>query len=275
MAFATEPDVPVTWPSPRLLAVCRVLLGVAVMLNAIEISGVLTRVAGGSLAVPGPLGVPVTATGVEAWTLAALLAGGFVAVGAMTPLAALTASGTCLLAMLWDHQAYTNHFWLTTLLLVPLAFAHSDAQWSVRAVAKGRLDTVPAPPVLLKVTQLSICYAFAALSKVNPWWFAGDELRWSLRFELPAAIYIPLAAMVVATELFIALGIWFRPTRRLALVTGVGLHVSIVALMHDRLPLVTFAIVCLSLYPLIATAPYLRDLRTERRATAGGVTVGT
>lgn len=39
--------------------------------------------------------------------------------------------------MLWDHQAYTNHFWLTTLLLVLLAFTRSDAQWSVRALARG------------------------------------------------------------------------------------------------------------------------------------------
>lgn len=83
-----------------------------------------------------------------------------------------------------------------------------------------------------------------------------------------------MALLVIATELFIAIGIWFPRTRMLALVTGVGLHVSIVALMHERLPLITFAVVCLSLYPLIATAPYARDLRSAGRLSAQLVTVG-
>ncbi len=85
---------------------------------------------------------------------------------------------------------------------------------------------------------------------------AGDELRWSLRFERPDAFYdASRRCSVIATELFIAIGIWFRRTRRLALLIGIVLHVSIVVLMHDRLPLFTFAVVCLSLYPLVAVGP--------------------
>ena len=266
--------MPVTWPGTRALAVCRMLLGVAVMLNAIEISVILGRVADGALGVPGPLGLPVTAGAVETWTLVAFLAGGLVAVGAATQVSALAASATCFFAMLWDHQAYTNHFWLTTLLLALLAFSRSDAQWSARSAARGRLPEVRGTPVFLMVTQLSICYLFAALSKLNPWWLAGDELRWSLRFEVPAALYTPLAVTVIATELFIALGMWFRTTRRLALLTGIGLHVGIVLLMHERLPLITFAVVCLSLYPMVATAPFARDLLAPAARRREPVAVG-
>jgi uncharacterized membrane protein YphA (DoxX/SURF4 family) len=262
-----------TWPSPRLVAVCRILLGVAVMLNTSEITAVLNRVVDGALAVPGPVVLSLAASTVQVWALVSMVAGAFIALGVMTPVAALTASVFCLFAMLWDHQAYTNHFWLTTLLLLPLAFARSDARWSVRAVMKGRLESVPSTPVLLMLTQLSICYGFAALSKINPWWLAGDELRLSLRFEAPDPLYAPLAAIVIVTELFIALGIWFAHTRRLALLTGVGLHLGIVALMHDRLPLITFAMVCLSLYPLIVSAPYARDLRSVTAST-GSVPLG-
>ena len=211
----------------------------------------------------------------EAWTLIAFLAGGLVACGVLTQVSALAASATCLFAMLWDQQAYTNHFWLTTLMLAFLAFTRSDAQWSMRAAARGRLPSASPVPVFLMITQLSVCYFFAALSKLNPWWINGDELHWSLRFDAPELLYTPLAISVICTELFIAVGIWFRRTRPLALLVGLGLHISIVLLMHEPLPLVTFTIVCLSLYPLVATAPYARDLLGGASSTQEPAAVST
>src|SRR5690349_17367705 len=112
--------MPLTWPSPRLVAACRIALGVAVILNAIEIATVLNRVANGALASPRSVDLPVVASMVQTWTLIAVTAGAFVALGIITHVAALAASATCLFAMVWDQQAYTNHFWLTTLLLIPL-----------------------------------------------------------------------------------------------------------------------------------------------------------
>ena len=50
----------VTWPSTRALAVCRMLLGAAVMLNALEISVILGRIVDGSLAMPALIDVPIT-----------------------------------------------------------------------------------------------------------------------------------------------------------------------------------------------------------------------
>ena len=153
-----------------------------------------------------------------------LFVGRLVSLGVLTQGACLLAAASCLFAMLWDEQAYTNHFWLTTLLVTYLAFAKSDAQWSLRAAARGRLPSSSPVPVFLMVTQLSVCYLFAGLSKLNPWWIAGDELRWSLRFEAPDALYTPLALLVICSELFLATAIWFRRTRRLALLVGILLH---------------------------------------------------
>ena len=237
------------------------------MLNAAEMSGFLGRIVTGSLEMPAAVRVPVTAGTVEAWTLVAFLSGALVALGVFTQGACLLAAASFLFAMLWDEQAYTNHFWLTTLLVTYLAFARSDAQWSLRAAARGRLALGSPVPAFLMVTQLSVCYLYAGLSKLNPWWIAGDELRWSLRFEVPGALYTPLAFLVVCSELFLATAIWFIHTRRVALLLGIMLHVSIVVLMRDPLPLFTFSVVCLSLYPLVASAPYARDLVAGSRRT--------
>jgi hypothetical protein len=245
---------------PRALAVCRILFGLAALMNAVEIHAILSRVDEGAMSSPGPLPFALTASAISLWTVVASSSALMVCLGILTGPAALTASACCLFAMLWDQQAYTNHFWLTTLLLGYLAFARSDAQWSVRSAVRGRLDAVPQVPAFLMVTQLSICYLFAALSKVNPWWITGDELRSSLQPTLPDALYAPLAIAVVLTELVIACGMWFRHTRVWALLAGVSLHVSIVALMDGRFPLVTFSIVCLAVYPLVVRSPYAPEL---------------
>ncbi len=250
----------VTWPDPRMLATVRIVLGVATILNALEVSAILGRVADGALGMPGILDVPVTTTLVSAWMSVTVLTGALVLLGVVTRAAALAASTASIAAMLWDRQVYANHIWLCSILLVLLASCRSDAVWSLESAVGRRHRVGSTVPVVLMLTQLSICYLFGALSKLNPWWLAGDELRWSLRVTLPSSFYPPLAVAVVATELFIAVGMWFRPTRLPALGVGVGLHAGIVVLMHERLPLMAFGLVCLSLYPLVATVPPLRDV---------------
>lgn len=247
------------WPGERALAICRIALGFAVILNTAELTVTLLRLRDGAVHMPGVLPLPMAHTAIEVWMTLSMSAGALIALGAFTKAASLIASASCLAVMLWDQQVYTNHHWLTTLLVAMLAFSRSDAAWSVRARFRGP-DTAAATPVLLMMTQLSICYLFAGLSKINPWWLAGDELVRSLRFPLPDVLYTLMALLVVGVEVFMALGFWFRRTRTLALLSGVGLHVSIALLMHDRAPLVTFGILCLSLYPVIRTAPYVSDL---------------
>ena len=64
----------------------------------------------------------------------------------------------------------------------------------------------------------------------------------------------------------IGIGLWFRATRRVAVVFGLGLHLSIVVLMNNETPaLIAFAITCLSLYPLFIYRPSLRAPRSASK----------
>lgn len=86
---------------------------------------------------------------------------------------------------------------------------------------------------------LSTVYAFAALSKLQPSWLAGDNL-YKLAASRPQSAWLEpflvqpwlsLAAVaVVAAELWLALGLWLRRTRLLTAALGVVLHVSLTAL---------------------------------------------
>lgn len=252
-------------PDPRALAVCRILLGCVVATNTFEVAATMLRVEDGRLGVPGVLDLPINETTIWVWALSGVVAGLMLALGVVTGLAAAAAAVLGVIALLWEQQNYSNHLWLTTLLATYLVFAKSDARWSVRALLLGRRESVPAWPSLLMVTQLSVCYVFAGLSKLNPWWLAGDELRPSLHLTLPSAGYPLMAVVVIATEVFIGLGIWFGRTRWLALATGVLLHVGIIALMRQPLTLVAFSLACLAVYPLVFTAPYVGG---RRKATS-------
>ena len=121
------------------------------------------------------------------------------------------------MAILVEQQVYSNHYWLLTLLLALIAFTPADRRLSLIGTRTDD-DHAPSAAAMLMLTQLTVCYAFGALSKMNPWWIAGDELRNALRLELAGWMYALLAVAVVVTELFIAVGFgsgrpWSRPWR--------------------------------------------------------------
>ncbi|UXA14684.1 HTTM domain-containing protein [Mycobacterium sp. SMC-8] len=98
--------------------------------------------------------------------------------------------------------------------------------------------------LLLKI-QLTIVYAFGTLAKVNDVFLSGTELHismversvWATVIGQPApsALLIPMSIGVVIAEGFLAVGFWFRSTRWVALVIGVGLHCSMMILLSDSL----------------------------------------
>jgi hypothetical protein len=249
--------------SNRALAACRMMLGAAFLMNTLEVAAILLRVHEGRLAMPGFVHIPVTPGLIWTWTLVGVAAATLIVVGGATAPACLAAAVLGCLALVWDRQTYSNHLWLTTLLVTYLAFARSDARWSVRALVIGPRQDVPSGPALLLVSQVSVCYFFAGISKLNPWWMAGDELAPTLRLELAGWMLTPLAVAVVATELFIGVGLWFRRTRPLALLSGVCLHVSIMLLMTQPLTLVSFSLACLAVYPLVVDAPYVSSILAQ------------
>lgn len=100
--------------------------------------------------------------------------------------------------------------------------------------------------LLLKL-QLTIVYAFGTLAKVNEVFLSGTCLyipmvKQAMFWETfvgqpaaPAALLIPLSIGAVLAEGFLAVGFWFRRTRWLALLVGVGLHGGILVMLATNL----------------------------------------
>lgn len=101
------------------------------------------------------------------------------------------------------------------------------------------------PEVLLRA-QLTIVYAFGALTKVNDGFLSGTELHvsaveaWAWRtlvgVDVPAGVLVAVSVLVVAVEAFLAVAFWSRRTRGVALVLGLGLHAGMLVLMSDHVP---------------------------------------
>lgn len=238
--------------TPEAVALARIGLGLATMLNAYEMHRLLTGLADGRLRIPVFEAIPApTQTTVWATTLLAAVAGVALVLGWRPAEAAALASVVSVWCLVWDQQTYSNHRILALVLVGLLAFARSDRAWAVRP----RHGPPSSPWVqLLMMTELSVCYLFAGLSKMNPVFPSGYAFDAWLWLDLPHALDMAVALGTIATELFLAVGLWFARTRPSAVVLGLALHTSIVALMsRDNLTLFAFTLTCTSLYPLFHT----------------------
>lgn len=242
---------------PRPVAVARMGVGLAGAFNAVESHEILLRISHGKLATPTIDGLDLSS---EPWlsvlVVVGVVAGIAVAVGVLTSAAAAVSVAASVAVLVTDLQTYSSHRLLATLLMAYLVFAQAGSAWSVQRSAHRA--SVPWWPQLLMMSQLSVLYLFAGLSKANPVFLTGVPLSHWVWVELPWPVFTLAAFVTVLVEAGIAVGLWFRRTRRFAAVAGVLLHMSIVALMReDSLALVVFAITCLSLYPLFLFRPAL------------------
>ncbi|MCD2443472.1 HTTM domain-containing protein [Agromyces sp. SYSU K20354] len=254
------------------MAVARIGIGIASVFNAIEAFEILQRVSTGKLAVPVFAGIPVPSV---QWLVAglvlAVVAGIAVTFGWMTAPAAAVSVALSATVLLMDQQVYSSHRWLATLLLAYLVFAQSGTAWSVRP-DRTRTSVIWWPQLLM-MSQLSVLYVFSALSKMNLTFISGVPLSGWVWLDLPWQVYFVASVITVVVELVIGVGLWFRASRRVAVVFGLGLHLSIVTLMNNETPaLIAFAITCVSLYPLFIARP---ELRTPRDGTVGPSAAGT
>lgn len=115
-------------------------------------------------------------------------------------------------------------------------------------------------PTLLKA-QLSIAYGFAALTKINEAFLSGTVVYVSavqrpvwdqaVRIEPTVPLLIAISAAAICVEAFLAAGFWFRRTKYVALIVGLGFHVGMLILMSSdvasllRLSIFGFLMVCL------------------------------
>ncbi|WP_158041278.1 HTTM domain-containing protein [Kocuria sp. CNJ-770] len=244
---------------PEPIAMVRICLGIVTAINSLEIHGLLTKIASGKIRLPvhGILPAP-TQPFIDAYLVIALVSAFAVVVGWCTVPAASILTVLNVGVLFWDQQTYSSHRLLMTLLMAFLIFAQSDAAWSL----SRRHGEVPWWPQLLMMTQLSVCYFFAAVSKISVVFLSGVPLSIWVWAPLPWWVFTLLAVATVAVELYLAVGLWVRSTRVKAAVLGFALHLGIVVLMREEtVPLIAFAVTCLGLYwlflsrPTIGTAP--------------------
>lgn len=241
----------------RPIALARILLALALPFVAIEATGVLSRIASGRLQYPVWDFIPApTVFTVNIFFLSTLLASLSLLFGLYTAVAAGSAAAMLAGALLWDQQTYSSHHLLLTLLLGYLAFARSDARWSIKARKSPEIVPVPWWPQFLMLTQVSVLYCFAALSKINPLFLPGEKLASVMWVELPAVVYPVIAVGTVGTELFLAVALWIPRVRVVAVCVGVLLHLCIVILLTDLTEILfAFALATTSTYWLFLSRP--------------------
>jgi antimicrobial peptide system SdpB family protein len=131
------------------------------------------------------------------------------------------------------------------LMLSPCGAAYSlDARREARR--RGTLAEpliVPWAPRLLQI-QLSLIYFTTAILKCNGAnWLNGTAMHYVLnnteidRFNFSALTHYPLLINLmtygaVIMEFFLVFGLWFRPTRRVAIFTGLALHTGILMIIN-------------------------------------------
>lgn len=255
--------------SARAVAISRMLIATGALLTCFEGASFVSHLQNGRIRVPVATWIPSPdSLPLMLWTTVLAGACVFLMLGVSSSLcAAVIALGNVLL-LLVDQQTYSSHRLLLVLLCLWLTVARPDRAWSVQnrlrppADPAGRTHLlVPWWPQLLIIATVSSCYLFAGLSKVNPEFLTGDLIGSMSPSWVPAQV---IAWLTPPTEIAVALGIWWRPTRRLAMLLGVALHLSIVVLLNSPLVFGAFALLCLSAYPLIWTWPD----RDQREAAA-------
>lgn len=264
-------DLPV---DPRPLAVARIGVGIAALLTFTEHYFRLSTIADGDLAMPGVDGLPaVRAITVTVYSLVTLFASVALILGAGARYAAGTVTACAWFGFLWEQQTYSNHMMFIAWLALWLAVVPSDAAWSLPSRTDGR-GTVCWGDQLLVMSQLSVCYLFAGLAKLNPGFLSGDALQGfvSIDIHLPGPVWTALAVSAVATEIGVSVALWLPRTRWLAGLAGLLLHLSImIAMWSDAWALAAFGLACLSQYPMfLSPRPPLRaDVSLPVRALRG------
>lgn len=173
----------------------------------------------------------------------------------------------------WNYLPMTGADSALRGFLFCLMWADSGAVWSVDAWRRRtRGDALPIAnisiaPLRLMRFQLAIIYLSAGLYKIDsPVWRNGSAVYYVLNSNIHQRIpyFVPPEFEIVNTmltyatllwELGFAFMLWFRPTRRVALVLGVLIHLGMFSLME------------VGAFHLVMLASYIAFLNPERVPT--------
>lgn len=236
------------------IGVARVGLGAATLLGAAEMARFLKAMhRPGILRIPRFDEVPVLSpSSVTLFLVLWVLAGIAFCLGWHTRPAGILLVGFQVYVLLLDHQMYSNHLYLMTLLVFLMTLADSGAALSLDARRTGGAAWIPAWPVMLMRVQVSIVYGFAVIAKLNLYFVSGVVLRQNIEVpgveKLPPWFFMLLAMTSLSAEAFLAYGFWRKRLRVPAFVVGIGFHLTILATMWAFPDLVTFALLMGSAY---------------------------
>jgi hypothetical protein len=197
-----------------------------------------------------------------AWTLLGaimLISSILMVLGLKARIAALT-TGVLTFAFIWGAGYYGNHTYLLATLATMLSFTDSGAAISIRSRRGLDREYVWGPPVYLLRAQISIVYFYAAVGKLNFDFLSGNALAsWGFHSLMAPhslmvmPVLVPMAVGAVCTELFIAVSLWVRRLRPVAITLGTILHLSMIAYISES----PVAAVELSLFAAMMIGGYL------------------
>lgn len=240
--------------SMRALALLRVLVGPLAALHLWSVAGEAHRAASGAATFTEPYAswYPVLSPQAQAAVLTAgALAALALAVGWHSrPAAVATFAAVAYHLGLSTTHVHNNRAFLAV-VLAGLAVGPCGRELSVDSWRRRRRGRPPRPtnapgwPLWLLRFEASALYGASGLSKlVDPDWFGGTvtwlravhhrgELAasplpgWLLDVLVDRDFHTYAAKVVVLTELFVAVGLWWPPVRRAAVWVAVAFHVAI------------------------------------------------
>ncbi len=261
----------------RALGIARIILGIAVLFKGLVTAAILHEFQTsdtvlypyGPLEIATPAGIIATGASVF-WVLFSL----FFIVGFGTRTSGALLAVSILLVIGVDQQMYSNHLYLSALLVALMSIAGAGSRYSVDAWLGSSDGLTPLWAIMLIKLQLTSVYGFAAITKFNEGFLSGRVLERSLepayreRIERIISLDV-LAIMAVVTELFLAAAFWHPRLRYVALPIGIGFHITNVVVMSSsgRFNFSIFALVMLSMMVVFFTSP--RSLNTNKASPAG------
>lgn len=239
--------------SMRALAVLRIPVG---LLAYAHLRAVLdeVRAAGGHATFTDPYATwfPAASPSVQAALLVVgMVAALALAAGLLTRTAAVVTLGVIVHHLLSSATNVHNNRMFLAIVLAGLAVGPCGRELSVDAWWRARRGRPPLPtdapgwPLWLLRFEASTMYGASGLSKLlDPDWFGGTvtwlrvtnqqaDLRasplpgWTVDLLADRGFHTGAAKVIVATELFIAVGLWARRTRLAAVWVAVAFHLAI------------------------------------------------
>ncbi|HEV2069951.1 MAG TPA: HTTM domain-containing protein [Acidimicrobiales bacterium] len=261
--------------NPRPVALLRTVFGALVLLRAAYFAEQARMATDAGLFTVAGSHLPGAGVGLLAVWIAL---GGALMVGWRSRSAAAAYAALVFALLAADPLFYNNHLYLMGLVAGLLACADCGAAFSLDARHRQRVTQVPGWPVFLLRAQVSITYAFAALSKLQEDFLSGLVLHVHLSrgpfapllpgwFVSNFVVLMSVAVAVIAAEVTLAWALWHPRWQNAAFTVGLLLHAPMVLLAnswHQALRLFVFSVLMWGLYLMFIRIPVAgRTLRWD------------